>query len=305
MACTNPNYARIIYIEPDSHKKHIKFIPRRADGYARHLLEDKYGKENILALPCGKCLSCRLAYAKEWAIRCVLEAKSWQQNYFLTLTYDNFHLGDNKLSRRDLQLFLKRLRKSVPDVRYFGCGEYGSTTGRKHYHLILFNCEIKDLKLIGHAGQGAYFDSQFLKETWSKGNILITEFSYSTASYIARYTTKKINRNVPDEFICMSLKPGLGYSYFEKHYKDIYDVDKIYGHFGNSTKVSPPRYFDRLLEKLDFDKFCEIKEKRINSAQVDSLDFLIKHNLSWFDEAYSVQGDLLGNRIKNNLKRGL
>lgn len=305
MACSNPSYARIIYIEPDTGKKHIKLISKRADGYAKHALEDKYGKDAILALPCGKCLSCRLAHAKEWAVRCVLEAKSWKYNYFLTLTYDDEHIGDNKLSRRDLQLFLKRLRNEFDGVRYFACGEYGSNTNRKHYHLILFNCDIKDLKLLGKPEQGAYFDSKTIRDIWSKGHILLTEFSYSTASYIARYTTKKLLKDNKDEFIAMSLKPGLGYEYFMKNYKDIYQFDKIYGQFGNSSKVHPPRYFDRLLEKLDFEKFCEIKKERINSAQVDALDFLIKHNLKWFDEAYAVHGEIEISRVKKGIKRGL
>lgn len=304
MACSNPVYARIRYIDPVSHVKNIVIIPKRADLYAKHILEEKYGKDKILALPCGKCLSCRLAKAKEWAVRCVLEAKSYKYNYFLTLTYDNDHVGDNKLNRRDLQLFIKRLRKEYENIRYFACGEYGSTTGRKHYHLILFNCDIPDLKLLGHPGEGAYFDSKSIRDIWSKGNIILTEFSYGTASYIARYTTKKIMKDNKDEFIAMSLKPGLGYDYFVKNYKNIYDVDQIYGKFGNSTKVRPPRYFDKLLEKFDFDLFSDVKANRINSAQVDALDFLIKHNLEWFDEAYAVHGELEISRVKK-LKRGM
>lgn len=304
MACSNPIYARFIGVDAGG-KKHIKIIPKRADLYSKHALEARYGKDRILVLPCGKCLACRLNHAKEWAVRCVLEAKSYNYNYFLTLTYDDAHIGDNKLDKRDLQLFLKRVRHVYPEARYFACGEYGSTTHRKHYHLILFNANIEDLKLIGHAGQGAYLESKTIRDLWSKGNILITEFSYGTASYIARYTTKKIMKDDKDEFITMSLKPGLGYEYFQKNYRDIYDVDKIYGNFGNSTKVRPPRYFDKLLEKIDLDKFNEIKENRINCAQVDALDFLIKHNLKWFEEAYDVQSDLLIGRIRNDLKRGL
>ena len=55
-----------------------------------------------------------------------------------------------RLSVRDVQLFLKRLRyfikhehekrcsKEVQTLRYFCAGEYGSTTFRPHYHLLLW-----------------------------------------------------------------------------------------------------------------------------------------------------------------------
>ena len=304
MACTNPIYAIVRYIDPVSHKKNIKILPKRVDEYSRHVLEEKYGKDKVLALPCGKCLSCRLNHAKEWAVRCVLEAKSYTDNYFLTLTYDEEHIGDNKLNRRDLQLFIKLLRKYIPEMRYFACGEYGTSTHRKHYHLILFNCPIEDLLLLGHTGQGAYFDSKFIKSIWKKGNILLTEFSYSTASYIARYTTKKIMKDDKDEFITMSLKPGIGYKYFVDNFKNIYSYDKIYGNFGNSNKVNPPRYFDKLLENIDFELFQKVKASRLSAGNVDALDFLIKHNLKWFDEMYEVKGDLLLSKLKK-LKRGL
>lgn len=49
------------------------------------------------------------------------------------------------LSRRDLQLFLKRLRKNISkifsdnaQIRYFACGEYGPVHFRPHFHLLFF-----------------------------------------------------------------------------------------------------------------------------------------------------------------------
>ena len=38
-------------------------------------------------LPCGSCVSCRLAYSRSWAIRCMHEASLHDRNCFLTLTY--------------------------------------------------------------------------------------------------------------------------------------------------------------------------------------------------------------------------
>lgn len=44
-------------------------------------------------IPCGKCIGCRLAYSRQWAVRCVHEASLHDRNCFLTLTFDDVHLS--------------------------------------------------------------------------------------------------------------------------------------------------------------------------------------------------------------------
>ena len=116
-------------------------------------------------IPCGHCIGCYLDRSRQWADRCMLEASYHDYNCFVTLTIDDVHLDtqipinhngliwyplenyimDNSsaeliqspiktLRKRDLQLFMKRLRKRFPDVkiRFFGCGEYGSSSLRCH-----------------------------------------------------------------------------------------------------------------------------------------------------------------------------
>ena len=48
----------------------------------------------VKALPCGKCIGCRLDYSKEWAVRCSLELMDHDPSecYFVTLTYDDQHV---------------------------------------------------------------------------------------------------------------------------------------------------------------------------------------------------------------------
>ena len=116
---------------------------------------------------CGKCIGCRLDYSKQWANRCILEACMWEQNWFITLTYDPEHLPykdefksedgftytddgtwGGYLEPKDMTDFLKRLRKhwkkyyNAENIRYFYCGEYGGPprplwkdkkTGELHY----------------------------------------------------------------------------------------------------------------------------------------------------------------------------
>ena len=126
----------------------------RSANCARYLAD-------FIEIPCGKCIGCRLDYSRDWANRMMLEASYHEQNYFITLTYDDLHVPKSyypcpetgealpslTLSKRDVQLFLKRLRKLTgQQFRYYLCGEYGSTTHRPHYHLIVFGLVLDDLQ---------------------------------------------------------------------------------------------------------------------------------------------------------------
>ena len=94
-----------------------------------------------LALPCGRCVGCRLERSRQWAVRCMHEASMHMFNSFVTLTYDDDHLPEyNSLNYKHFQDFMKRLRKSHNGVRFYMCGEYGEDFSRPHYHALLFNC---------------------------------------------------------------------------------------------------------------------------------------------------------------------
>ena len=75
-------------------------------------------------LPCGQCIGCRLERSRQWAIRCVHEASLYDDNCFITLTYDDERAVS--LNYTDFQLFMKRLRARFPkDVIRFFCCECG------------------------------------------------------------------------------------------------------------------------------------------------------------------------------------
>lgn len=69
------------------------------------------------------------------------------------------------LRKRDLQLFIKRLRFYLPDydIRYFACGEYGPDKFRPHFHLIIY---VNDSELIEATKYITL--SEFPEWTWSK-----------------------------------------------------------------------------------------------------------------------------------------
>jgi len=126
-----------------------------------------------VAVPCGRCPVCVKRRASAWSFRLMQQEKISTSAVFLTLTYGDKKIQRSKngflsLCKKDLQVFFKQLRKlhepafSKPPrkyvcpiapgkrrfffpgrIKYYAVGEYGSTTMRPHYHVILFNASQK------------------------------------------------------------------------------------------------------------------------------------------------------------------
>lgn len=122
----------------------------------------------FLVVRCGKCILCRQRKLSQWCFRCLREAnQSKMLPFFLTLTYNDKHLPTFGLYKRDIQLFLKRLRRNVErlldkpvNIRYFCCGEYGKNTHRAHYHMIIYG-------LPAEIANNAYKRLKFIERNWS------------------------------------------------------------------------------------------------------------------------------------------
>ncbi len=192
-------------------------------------------------IPCGKCIGCRLAHSRQWAVRCVHEASLHDRNCFLTLTFDDAHLpASGSVSVRDVQLFLKRLRKALSyqniKIRFFACGEYGDKNQRPHYHLIIFNYDFSDdRQLLRQTPYGSLYISDFLFSLWPYGFHTIGNVTFKSCAYVARYVTKKVyGKDAPahyqgrtPEFITMSRKPGIAHDWIVKYYADVYNYDRV------------------------------------------------------------------------------
>lgn len=251
----------------------------------------------VQEIPCGRCFSCRLDYSRTWANRCMMEAAMHSENCFVTLTYDEESVPviesiDHQksgcvdfvptLRKRDLQLFMKRLRKFLGcdrKVRFYACGEYGSK-GRPHYHLILFGCNFDDRVLFKTENGFAYYTSNILSELWTFGHHIITDVTWDTCAYTARYVMKKINSFEKEkylkacaiygvqpqelDFVVMSRRPGIARPFYEKYHDQIYRYDSVI--LPGSAEVKPPRYFDNLFDIDNSLDLRDIKDKRIENA---------------------------------------
>ncbi|WNK14167.1 MAG: replication initiator protein [Microvirus sp.] len=248
------------------------------------------------SLPCGRCIGCRLEKARQWGMRCLHEKKMWAENSYVTLTYnDKFLPPGATLCLRDLQLFMKRLRKArEPEkVRFFAGGEYGEENKRPHYHMLLFNCGFRDR--VFHAenkrGEPLYVSNE-LNRFWSvdgesMGFCTIGEVTFDSAVYCAKYALKKVNGdkafehyNILDEdgcivservpeFAVMSRRPGIGAPYYEKYGSEVLAHDSV---VVNGREVNPPRFYDLRSERLCPEAYDKLKRKRKRLAVLNRAD---------------------------------
>jgi len=153
-------------------------------------------RDRPLQFKCGQCEGCRLAYSREWAIRCYHESKMHEINCFVTLTYAKIPEGGSLISN-ELSEFMRRLRNSQgQNIRFFGCGEYGDKVGRPHYHAIIFNWRPNDLRKWKQNKQSEWiYTSRQLDKIWALGYTYTGEATFQSAAYTARYILKKITGN--------------------------------------------------------------------------------------------------------------
>lgn len=231
-----------------------------------------YVKTVPFPVACGKCIECKVKKSNEWAYRCMLEASLYKENCFLTLTYNEDNYPERgSLSRRDLQLFIKRLRFAIDKkyglkIRYFGCGEYGSRKGRPHYHLIIFGWKPTDLTFLKRDKRGnLLYRSALVESCWTKGFSSVGEVTLETAKYTAVYMQKVFDQSLKKPFVCMSLKPGIGANAV---FPNVLDSLKIY-YRGKYIKL--PRYYMKVLEDNYGLDLSEIRERGKEKAFLDYL----------------------------------
>lgn len=288
-------------------------------------------------IPCGNCIACRLNYSKNWANRLCLELKNIPENkkWFLTLTYnpENLHTTQgvdpetgeiytsNRLDQRDVQLFLKRFRKKhaekfgYENIRYFYCGEYGKETERAHYHMIIWNVELKQEELIYYKKnelQQTLWYSPELEKIWGKGFVVVGKVTWESIAYTARYMLKKQKGQFAEEyyklkgqtpeFCRMSTHPGIAKNYYEEHKDEIYKFDEItIAKKKGAFKIKPPRYFDKL---YDIEAPEELEKIKLQRQEVAEMNQKMKLSKTTLDEIslLKVEENTLKEKIKK-LKR--
>lgn len=245
-----------------------------------------------LQLPCGQCVGCRLERSRQWAVRCMHEASLYKNNMFITLTYADEHLPkDRSLHYDHFQRFMKRFRKNHKGmefrdgkraIRFYMAGEYGEQFGRPHFHSCIFNFRFDDQKIFKRTPSGStIYTSEKLSALWPYGYASIGDVNFQSAAYVARYIMKKVNGQGAEqhyewitddgeiikrrpEFTKMSLKPGIGFGWYEKFKTDVYPHDYV---VVNGRKVRPPRFYDKKFKLEHPEEFEVIEFEREKKAR--------------------------------------
>ena len=113
-------------------------------------------------------------------------------NYFPVLDY------------RDVQLFLKRLRKKINNekIRYFYCGEMGPVHFRPHFHLLLWFEEEQTQQTI----------IQDVRSSWPFGRVDVSLSKGKSISYVASYVNS--NSYLPELFRLRQTSPKSNHSWY-------------------------------------------------------------------------------------------
>lgn len=192
-----------------------------------------------LQIPCGQCTECRHDKANEWRARtyyqyietiekggyCLWDRLSYDDEHLPHLNMVEKHVPDKLdftcFDRRDIQLFLKRLRTNLKsegyaekgNLKYLIAAEYGQEEGtyiddkghnregtlRPHYHIILYsNVDITPAELSMHVKRawkngrtnGVEDNESYFR---SKGIIDTLEAALTVSEYIGKYCLKNQN----------------------------------------------------------------------------------------------------------------
>ena len=296
MACPHPLTAYRLKQVESSDGKIIQWTKPR-------LPEEMFEEVKI---PCGQCVECRLAYARNWAVRLEHENQMHDQSAFLTLTYDDEHLqytrsGLPTLNYKDMQSFIKRLRRRLDAIseerriqaeklglpppppiriRFFYSGEYGETTFRPHFHMVLFGWFPADAKYLKKSSSYPLFTSALLDDCWRQGYVWIGRNSFDTFAYVAGYVLKKFRgskeerdrfyRGRQPERSVMSRRPGIALNWFNKYKGDVFPTDEVVTSKG--FVLRPCKYYtEKFLEGLSYEKkrsFLEIRKASFDARPV-------------------------------------
>ena len=252
-------------------------------------------RHEMIQVPCGKCIGCRMDYSRSWADRMTYHAIGKDDvSWFITLTYndeflDQLSFSDNyglaSLDYTHMDEFIKGLRNKFRDAEldYFYSGEYGDNSFRPHFHMILYNALISDLVFFKLNDNGdPIYTSETLSNLWkNRGFVTVSRFSWRGAAYTASYVEKKRDGRKLCEYTAvglepekarMSRRPGLAYEYYCDH------ADELWKNYGlsvardvnSSGHLGMPRYFRKLaLEKgIGTEAFLKAQERSFDHQNI-------------------------------------
>lgn len=229
--------------------------------------------DRTIPVPCGRCPNCIARRISAWSFRLMEEERNSKSAHFITLTYDPLkmskdsgHITQNgymQISKRDVQLFFKRLRRrNAEKIKYYAVGEYGGKTLRPHYHAIIYNVELPTIQ-----------------PAWDQGHIHYGTVTGASIGYCMKYMCKKgkipLHRNDDrqPEFGLMS--KGIGECYLNeqmvKWHRNVMN-DRMYCTTVQGQKIAMPRYYkNKIYSKAERATIGEVLAHRMEEELIEEM----------------------------------
>lgn len=162
---------------------------------------------------CRNCEWCRTNRVNDLVGRCLAEQRRSSATLAVTLTYAPGEGHEAVLVYSDVQKFFKRLRSAGYRLRYVVVGEYGSRTGRAHWHCVLFFKDAVFPQLDMTTDQDGKFRFQNW-QFWPHGHVYPQVPDYSGFRYLLKYILKHEIPDVAQYHLSVSKEPPIGMEYF-------------------------------------------------------------------------------------------
>lgn len=237
---------------------HPKFAWTMADG--RTTIQPQKRTPDTL-WKCNKCPGCISDKKRDWANRIAHELSMQPTGCFITLTYDDQHLGENKLNKDHMSEWMQTMRDKFGKMRFFYSGEYGPKTGRAHYHAIIFGHNF--LEILTGADRlndrDGLYNAKYMDHLWGRGQCFYGPAQPGSARYIAGYVEKKIGDT--DTLSSMSKRPPIGIPWLLKNKRQL--LKGYIGYIdlnGEYVKTAIPEAYKKWLRKNDPELHEQVKE---------------------------------------------
>lgn len=245
---------------------------------------------------CRNCWQCSERKILDWVGRNIAESKTAVAASVVTLTYGG---GDHEraavLTYSDVQKYFKVLRRRGYPCRYFAVGEYGSTKGRTHWHIIIYWLERvfphvnTNGELVGDFGneEAVEFNGpwnakfrgftsprkskrpepyRYFDPSWPHGHMVWDTSDVAAIRYACKYIQKDVGKEDRQYHLAMSKKPPLGHDYFQQLAARYVDAG-----------LAPQNLF----YEFDEARNAEGKKLRFQMSGVTALNFLRGYRHLW------------------------
>lgn len=210
-------------------------------------------------IPCGRCIECCRAKAREWQARLSEEIKDWKYMYFVTFTFSpaglreilfKHGIEENNAAaafalRHSLELYRKYNKKSY---RHWFVTELGHEgTERIHMHGIIFFNEPQEFCKIEQKKDGWMCSWKY----WRYGHIFVGDYvNQQSVNYMVKYMNKidVAHKSFVGQVLC---SPGIGRKWIDRMiasghinlytYRPRTTLD--YYRLNNGSKIKLPKYY--------------------------------------------------------------